>query len=97
MKDSGRSAMHKLLLAMALGLAVALPSGHALAGKDPPAGVCESECGCLADSGGGSGHEDAARRGGHPARNVRSRSRAERPPSRASVISVSASSSMAKG
>ena len=34
MKDSGRSAMHKLLLAMALGLAVALPSGHALAGKD---------------------------------------------------------------
>src|SRR5882757_7684074 len=34
MKDGGGSAMHKLLLAMALGLATAFPSGHALAGKD---------------------------------------------------------------
>src|SRR5258707_3869337 len=34
MKDGGRSAMHKLVLAMAVGLAVALPSGRALAGKD---------------------------------------------------------------
>jgi len=34
MKDSGRSAMHKLLVAMAAGLAVVLPSGHAQAGKD---------------------------------------------------------------
>ena len=34
MKDGGGSAMHKLLLAMALGLATVFPSGHALAGKD---------------------------------------------------------------
>src|SRR5882672_7383044 len=34
MKDGGGSAMHKLLLAMALGLATVFQSGHALAGKD---------------------------------------------------------------
>jgi general L-amino acid transport system substrate-binding protein len=34
MKDGGGSAMHKLLLAMALGLATVFPWGHALAGKD---------------------------------------------------------------
>jgi len=34
MKDGGGSAMHKLLLAMALGLVTVFPSGHALAGKD---------------------------------------------------------------
>jgi general L-amino acid transport system substrate-binding protein len=34
MKVSGRSAMHKLLLAMAAGLAAVFPSGHVLAGKD---------------------------------------------------------------
>jgi general L-amino acid transport system substrate-binding protein len=34
MKDNGRSAVHKLFLAMALGLATAFPSGPALAGKD---------------------------------------------------------------
>ena len=34
MKDKGRLAMQKLLLAMAVGLAAVFPSGHALAGKD---------------------------------------------------------------
>jgi len=34
MKDGGRSAMQKLLLAMALGLATVFPSGHAVAGRD---------------------------------------------------------------
>jgi general L-amino acid transport system substrate-binding protein len=34
MKDKGRLAMQKLLLATAVGLAAVFPSGHALAGKD---------------------------------------------------------------
>ena len=34
MKDKGRLAMQKLLLAMAVGLAAVFPSGHAVAGKD---------------------------------------------------------------
>src|SRR4030088_641561 len=34
MKDGGGSAMHKLLLAMVLGLATVFPAGDALAGKE---------------------------------------------------------------
>jgi general L-amino acid transport system substrate-binding protein len=52
MKDGGGSAMHKLLLAMALGLATVFPSGHALAGKDLDAVKARSVLICGVAAGG---------------------------------------------